>query len=109
MTAAIQPTRVYVDSASSRSAGVNRSITTTLISQTLMAANPQRVNLIIKNDTAVDQFINLGAVAVAVPGGGNYKIAAGGFFDLDLYTGAVNIISSGVDSAISAREFSVVF
>ena len=108
MTAAIQPFRVAIDATTSSYLGIDRSTTTSAVSQTLMAARPGRAYLIIKNDTVVDQYINLGGPAVATPGGGNYKIAAGGFFDLRGYNGSIDIISSGVAAAISAREVNAV-
>lgn len=88
------------------SAGTDRSITATTSSQPLMAANTNRVRFIVKNDSAVDVYINLGATAVAAAGSGNIKIASGGgYFELTGTTSAVNIIAASTTAAVTAREF----
>lgn len=86
--------------------GTDRSITATTTSQTLMAANAARNNFIIKNDSAVVVWINLGAAAVATAGGGNISIAAGGgYLELAGTSAAINIIAASATAAITAREF----
>lgn len=88
------------------SLGVDKSITATTTSQPLMAANPNRIRFFVKNDTAIDIWINLGAVSIATAGGGNLKILAnGGYFELSGSTSVVNIIAASGTPAITAREF----
>lgn len=87
------------------SAGTDRSITTSGASQQVMAANTLRYKLLLKNDTAVIQYFNFGAAAVATPGAGNMALAANSYYEFTGYNGAINIISSGAASAITAREF----
>ena len=87
-------------------AGTNRSITATVSSQQLMAANALRSRFFIKNDTAIVVWINFGAAAVAAAGSGNVAVAAnGGFFEFAGSTGAINIIAASGTPAITAREF----
>lgn len=86
--------------------GTDRSGTTTAnTSTTLMGANPTRGKFFVKNDSASDIWINMGATAVAAAGGGNIKIASGGgYFEFSGYTGVVNVISTAA-VAYTAREF----
>lgn len=86
--------------------GTDRSATATTTSSSLMGTNTTRARLFIKNDTAIDVWINLGATAAAVPGSGNIRVAAnGGYFELENYSGAVNIIAASSTAAVTAREF----
>lgn len=89
--------------------GTDRSAATSTSSSTLMAANTSRVGYFIKNDSAIDVWINIGATAVASAGSGNYKIAAnGGYLESPAWgcsTAAINIIAASGTPAISAREF----
>jgi hypothetical protein len=95
-----------VSSRTVSSAGTDRSIVATTTSQTLMPANATRMRLLVRNDSAVDVWINFGAPAVATAGAGNYRIAAnGGSLDLSGSSGAINIIAASATAAISAREF----
>lgn len=94
-----------VTSSGSGSTGTDRSGTVAITTGLLMAANANRTRLIVKNDGANAVWINLGGAAVATAGGGNYKIAAaGGFFELEGYTGLVNAIAETAPVAVSARE-----
>ncbi len=88
--------------------GTDRSITATTTSQQLMASNTARVAFVIKNDTTIDVWINVGATAVATAGSGNFKVAAnGGYYSPDgcVPTGAINIIATSGTPAITAREY----
>lgn len=85
--------------------GTDRSLTASTSSAQLMAANATRLKLYVKNDSAIDVWVNPGATAVAAAGGGNIKIAAnGGYLELSGYSGAVNIIAASGTPAITARE-----
>ncbi len=87
-------------------AGTDRSVTATTTSQQFMAANTARRMFYLKNDAAVDVWINPSATAVATAGGGNIKIpAGGGYFDIAGATGAWSIIAASATAAITAREF----
>lgn len=87
-------------------AGTARNITATNTSQSLMAANTSRSKVFIKNDTAIDVWINIGATAVATAGAGNIKIPAnGGAWEFSGFSEAINIISGGANAAITAREW----
>lgn len=88
--------------------GTDRSVVAGVASTQLMAANTARMGFYVKNDTAIDVWINIGAAAVATPGGGNIKIPAnGGYFETGSFVPAdvVNIIASSATAAITAREF----
>lgn len=86
--------------------GTDRSMTATTTSAQIMAANTGRTKFYIKNDTTIDVWINLGATAVATPGGGNIKIAAnGGYFEFNGSSSAINIIAASTTAAVTAREF----
>lgn len=86
-------------------AGTDRSITATTTSQQLMAANTTRTKFLVKNDTAIVVWVNIGATAVATAGGGNIAIAAsGGYLELTGTSGAINIIAASGTPAITARE-----
>lgn len=88
------------------SVGTDRSITATISSAQLMAANTARRKFFVKNDTAIDIWINFGAAAVAVAGAGNLKVAAnGGYFEFEGSVLAINIIAASGTPAITAREF----
>lgn len=88
------------------SAGTDRSAVVGVASQQLMAASATRSKFFVKNDTAIAVYINMGATAVATPGGGNIMIAAnGGYFEFSGYTGVVNIVAASGTPAITAREF----
>lgn len=98
--------RLPVSLPASGSDGVDRSITATATSSQLMAANPSRTRFFIKNDTATDVWINMGATAVATAGSGNMKILAnGGYFEFQGGTSAINIIATSGTAAVTAREF----
>lgn len=85
--------------------GTDRSVTASTTSAQLMAANTTRTKFFVKNDSAVDVWINFGATAVAAAGSGNMKIAAGGYFEFAGSSSAVNIIAASGTAAITAREF----
>lgn len=85
--------------------GTDRSVTATTTSAALMGANAARTKFFIKNDSAVDVWINFGATAVAAAGSGNMKIAAGGYFEFAGSASAINIIAASGTAAITAREF----
>ncbi len=92
-----------------RSAGTDRSVSASTTSAQLMATNASRSGFYIKNDSAIDVWINLGSAAVASAGNGNMKIAAnGGYYESApgfVTTSAINIIASSGTPAITAREF----
>jgi hypothetical protein len=87
------------------SVGTDRSATVALTSGTLIPANPDRTKFIVKNDTANNIWINLTRTASAVPGNGNIKIAAGGYFELDGHSGTVTAISETAPGDVTAREW----
>lgn len=87
-------------------AGVDRSITATTTAQQLMAAMTTRGRFYVKNDTAIDVWINIGGTATAAAGTGNIKLAAsGGYYELAGCTDAISIIAASGTPAITAREF----
>jgi hypothetical protein len=90
-----------------RGAGTNRSATVGTTASTLMAANTARQGWKIKNDSAGDIWINFDTTATAVAGGGNIKIAAGGYLASEpgfIETGAISVIGSAASLNITARE-----
>jgi|SRR6187402_1175301 len=87
------------------SVGTNRSGNVSTTASQLLAANPNRNWLLIKNDQIVAIWINLGGTAAASAGSGNISINAGALFTLQGYTGAVSAISSAGTLAITAVEF----
>lgn len=91
------------------SAGTDRSITTSVASAQLMAANTSRHGFYIKNDSAIVVWINIGAAAVAAAGSGNIAIAAnGGYYESPASvtpSSVVNIIAASATPAITCREF----
>ena len=93
----------------SATTGTDRSITASTTSQQLMAANTARKGFYVKNDTAIDVYINPGATAVATAGGGNIKVAASGGYYVSEPTfptsSAINIIAASGTPAVTAREF----
>lgn len=98
--------QVVIAGGNSSSAGTDRSMTATTSSLQLMAAKAARMRFIVKNDSTVDVWINLGGTAAATPGGGNYRILAnGGYFELQGYSGVVNIVAASGTAAVSAMEF----
>lgn len=88
-------------------AGTDRSITASTSSQQLMPANATRHGFLIKNDSTIDIWINIGSTAVAAAGGGNLKISAnGGYYEAPVgFTTAINIIAASGSPAITAREY----
>jgi hypothetical protein len=88
--------------------GTDRSITATTTSQTLMASNAARHGFYIKNDSATDCWINIGATAVAAAGTGNIKIPAnGGYYESPSSatpSASINIIVGAGTAAITAQE-----
>lgn len=85
--------------------GTDRSIVATTTPQTLMPARTGRARMMMKNDSAVDVWVNFGGTAAATPGSGNYRIRAdGGYLDLVGYSGAVSIIAASATAAVSAME-----
>lgn len=90
----------------SAKAGVDRSITATTTAQVLMAAMTTRGRFYVKNDAAVDIWINIGGTATAAAGTGNIKLAAGGgYYELAGCADAVSIIAASATAAVTAREF----
>lgn len=88
------------------SAGTDRSVTASTTSQQLMASNASRKYFFIRNDSAIDVWVNLGATAAAAAGSGNLKVAAnGGHLEINGASSAVNIIAASGTPAITAREF----
>lgn len=84
--------------------GTDRSIVATTTSQLLIPFNSSRQSFFVKNDSAIDVWINFGATAVAVAGGGNFKIPAnGGYFECDGFNADINIIAASGTPAITAR------
>lgn len=85
---------------------VDRSITASTSSQTLVAANSARKGLEIKNDTSIDVWISFTGAAVAAAGSGSYRIPAGTSYASGAFvpTGAVTIIASSGSPTISAME-----
>jgi hypothetical protein len=85
--------------------GTSRNITATTTSQSMMSANTARQKFFIRNDSAVDVWINFGGTAVASAGSSNVKIATGTSFEFAGYTGAVTIIAASATAAVTGREF----
>ncbi len=84
---------------------VDRSMTVTTTSQQLMAANSNRQNFFIKNDSAVDVYIRYGTdPASATIGGGNIKIAANGGYLEGTDQRAIQIIAASATAAVTAGE-----
>lgn len=86
--------------------GTDRSIVASVTSQTLLPASAARRRFYVKNDTAIDVWINPGAAATAAAGAGNIKVPAnGGYFEFGFSSSAWQIIASSGTPAITAREF----
>lgn len=71
---------------------------------TLIPINLSRTGFFIKNDSAVDIWINMVGAAAASAGAGNIKIAANGYFELKGVSNAVSAIATAA-AAITAGEF----
>lgn len=97
-----------IGSTTIRGGGGARSIQLTTTNQSLIAANGARQGWKVKNDCSVDVWINFDAAASAVPGGGNFKIAAnGGYLASEpgfVETGTMWAITSSGTCNITARE-----
>lgn len=85
--------------------GIDRSQSIATSSSTILVARPDRTRILFKNDAANNIWINLDGPAVAVAGGGNYKIAAGAYFELLRYNGAVQAIAETGATLVTIREF----
>jgi len=86
--------------------GTDRSGTASTTSSVLLAANTARRNFYIKNDAAVDIYINPSATATAAAGSGNIKVPAnGGYFEQQFSTGQWSVIAASTTAAYTAREF----
>jgi hypothetical protein len=88
--------------------GADKSVATSTTAAVLMAANLNRMGFYVKNDTAIDVWINIGGTATAVAGAGNIKIPAnGGYFESGTFTPseAISIIAASGTPAITAREY----
>lgn len=101
-----RPVNEALQAAFSSRAGTDRSASVGLASAALIPANLNRTKFFVRNDSANAIWINMGATAVAVAGGGNIKIAAtGGYFEFGGYDGIVNAIAEVGAVNITAREF----
>lgn len=88
------------------SRGIDRSGVAGTTSSSLMGVNTSRRRFYIKNDSAINIWINPSVSAAATPGGGNIKIAAnGGYFEFGFSDGAWSVIAESVGAAFTAREF----
>ncbi|MEH3109024.1 MAG: hypothetical protein PGN22_02835 [Agrobacterium cavarae] len=87
----------------------NRSLATSTTAAQAMAANTARRGWKVKNDTAIDVWINFTGTATAVAGSGNFKVLAGGYLASEpgyVETGAMSIIAASGTPAITIYEFS---
>jgi len=84
---------------------ISRSGTLSTTSAILLPANPMRSKFFIKNDSAVDIWINIGNTAVASAGAGNIKIAAGAYFELQGTSQIVTGIATSGTAAVTCYEF----
>ena len=88
----------------------DRSITAGVAAANAMAANASRRGWKIKNDTAIDIWVNFIGAATAVAGSGNMKVAAnGGYLASEpacVETGAMSIIAASGTPAVTILEFS---
>lgn len=87
----------------------NRSVTASTTAANAMAANTARRGWKVKNDSAVDVWINFAAAAVAAAGTGNIKIASGGYLASEpgyVETAAMSIIAASATAAVTIYEFS---
>lgn len=88
------------------STGTDRSATAGSASTALMGANLARRLFYVKNDSAINIWINPSATATATPGGGNIKVpAGGGYFECEYSSGAWSVIAETAGAAFTAREF----
>ena len=88
------------------STGTDRSGAAGTNSASLMGANLARRLFYIKNDSAINIWINPSLTAVATPGGGNIKIpAGGGYFECEYSSGAWSVIAESAGATFTAREF----
>lgn len=88
------------------SSGTDRSATVGTGSVALMGANLGRRLFYVKNDSAINIWINPSATAVATPGGGNIKVpAGGGYFECEYSSGAWSVIAESAGASFTAREF----
>ena len=86
--------------------GTDRSGTATTTASSLMVSNTNRTRFFIKNDDVTDIWIALGAPVTAAIAAGNIKIPAnGGYFELEQYTGSINVIAASGTAVYTAREF----
>ncbi len=88
----------------------DRSLGVSVTAQTAMVANTARKGWKIKNDTDTDVWFRFGGTATAIAGGGNAKVAAGGYMSSEplpnVETGAMSIIHGGTGTKnISIVEF----
>jgi len=83
---------------------ISRSATATTTSSTLMVLNQARLSFFIKNDSAVDVWVNLNGPAVASAGGGNIRIASSGYLELAGISNPVAIIAASGTAAVTAYE-----
>ena len=92
----------------------DKSLTATATSQVALPKNRARTGWKIKNDSAVDVWIKFvdyetpTAAAVATPGGGNIKIAAGGYLAAEpngVETGDMSIIAASGTANVTIYEF----
>lgn len=89
------------------SAGTNRSLSVAITATAVMAANTARRGWKIKNDCANAVWVNFDAAAAATAGGGNIKIAPGGYLASEpnfVETGAMSAIAETAACALTARE-----
>lgn len=87
----------------------NRSLATSTTAAAAMPANTARRGWKVKNDSAIDVWINFTGTATAVAGSGNLKILAGGYLASEpgyVETGAMSIIAASGTPAITIYEFS---
>ncbi|MCZ7488158.1 hypothetical protein [Rhizobium rhizogenes] len=87
----------------------NRSLATSTTAAAAMPANTARRGWKVKNDSAIDVWINFIGTATAVAGSGNLKVAAGAYLASEpgyVETGAMSIIAASGTPAITIYEFS---
>lgn len=92
--------------AGSTGAGVDRSINVTTAGTTVVAANPTRSKILLKNDNAASITLKLDVTNPTVgPGLNQLVLNQGDYWPLVGYTGPITAISSSGTVPLFAREF----
>lgn len=87
----------------------NRSLATSTTAVAAMPSNTSRRGWKVKNDSAIDVWINFTGTATSAAGSGNMKVAAGAYLASEpgyVETAAMSIIAASGTPAITIYEFS---